>query len=61
MPVLDQLSLSNAAPRRDMSPTGRFRRKIIEAIELQIAMAEAQTAGTSSSARAIAGSRTTPA
>ena len=46
MAVLDQLSLSNAAPQRDMSPIGRFRRKIIEAIDLQIAMAEAHAAGT---------------
>ena len=46
MAVLDQLSLSNAAPKRDTSPTGRFRRKIIEAIDLQIAMVEAQAAGT---------------
>ena len=47
MSLLEQLSLSNtAAPKPDRSPTGRFRSKIIEAIDLQIAMAEAQTAGT---------------
>ena len=46
MAVLDQLTLSNAAPRRDTSPTGRFRRRIIEAIGLQIAMAEAEAKGT---------------
>lgn len=46
MAVLDLLSLSDAAPKRDTSPTGRFRRKIMEAIDLQIAMVEAQAAGT---------------
>ena len=47
MSLLEQLSLSNtAAPKPDRTPTGRFRSKIIEAIDLQIAMAEAQAAGT---------------
>lgn len=46
MSLLEQLSLSNtAAPEPDRTPTGRFRSKIIEAIDLQIAMAEAQAAG----------------
>ena len=46
MAVLDQLTLSNAAPRRNTSLTGRFRRRIIEAIGLQIEMAEAEANGT---------------
>ena len=46
MSLLEQLSLTNtAAPKPDRTPTGRFRSKIIEAIDLQIAMAEAQAAG----------------
>ena len=47
MKLLEQLHLSNAAvPKPDRSPTGRFRQKIVEAIDLQLAMAEAQATGT---------------
>ena len=46
MPVLDHLTFSNAAPKRDTSPAGRFRRRMIEAIDTQLAMVEAVTAGT---------------
>lgn len=47
MKLLEQLNLSNAAvPKPDRSPVGRFRQKIIEAIDLQLAMVEAQASGT---------------
>lgn len=47
MSLLDQLNLSNAAvPKPDRSPVGRFRQKIVEAIDLQLAMVEAQATGT---------------
>lgn len=45
MAVLDQLTLSNAVPKRDTSLVGRFRRRLVEAIDLQIAMAEAEATG----------------
>ena len=45
MAVLDQLTLSNAVPKRDTSPAGRFRRRLVEAIDLQVAMAEAEATG----------------
>ena len=47
MALLEQLNLSNVSvPRPDRTPTGRFRSKIIEAIDLQLAMVEAQATGT---------------
>ena len=47
MKLLEQLHLSDAAvPKPDRSPVGRFRQKIIEAIDLQLAMVEAQASGT---------------
>jgi len=46
MAVLDQFKLTNLAPKRDTSPVGRFRRRLIEALELQVELAKADQAGT---------------
>jgi len=45
MAVLDQLRITDASPRRDLSPTGRFRRRLVEALRLQIQLANADSAG----------------
>jgi hypothetical protein len=45
MSLLESLKLSDVSPRSDASPIGRFRRKLISAIETQIAIAKADAAG----------------
>ena len=45
MVVLDQLKLSSETPKKDISPLGRFRRRLVEAIELQMEIARADLAG----------------
>ena len=45
MAVLDQLKLTNATPRREASPVERFRRRLVDAIQLQIELANADLAG----------------
>ncbi len=40
MAVLDQLKLSSETPKKDISPLGRFRRRLVEAIELQMEIAK---------------------
>ena len=46
MPMLDQLTLASATPSRDKTPTGRFRRRLVEALDLQIEIAKADASGT---------------
>ena len=46
MAMLDQLTLASATPTRDKTPTGRFRRRMAEALDLQIDIAKADGAGT---------------
>jgi hypothetical protein len=45
MSLLESLKLSDVAPLSDASPIGRLRRKLISAIETQIAIAKADAAG----------------
>ena len=45
MAVLDQLKLTNATPRREASPVERFRRRLVDAIQLQVELANADLAG----------------
>ena len=45
MAVLDQLKPTSETPKRDISPKGRFRRRLVEAIELQMEIAKADLAG----------------
>ena len=45
MAVLDQLKLTNATPRREASPVERFRHRLVDAIQLQIELANADLAG----------------
>ena len=46
MAVLDQLTLASATPKRDTTPAGRFRRRLLDAVDLQIEIAKADGAGT---------------
>ena len=45
MSILDQFTLSSATPVRDFSPAVRFRRRLLDAVETQIAFAKAEIAG----------------
>jgi hypothetical protein len=45
MAMLDQLTLASATPKRDTTPIGRFRRRLIDGLDLQIEMAKADAAG----------------
>jgi hypothetical protein len=45
MSLLETLKLSDTSPRSDASPIGRFRRRLISAIETQIEIAKADAAG----------------
>ena len=45
MPVLDQLKLSDASPRKDLSPVAQFRRRLVDALRVQIELAEADKVG----------------
>ena len=45
MSILLQFSLSNVTPRKDRSPIGRFRRRLVSAVETQIELANAEIAG----------------
>ena len=45
MAILDQLKLSNVARGKENSPVLRFRRRLIEAIQVQIDLAKADIAG----------------
>ena len=45
MAVLDQLKLTNATPRREASPVEHFRRRLVDAIQLQIELANADLSG----------------
>lgn len=45
MAMLDQLTLASATPKRDATPIGRFRRRLIDGLDLQIEMAKADAAG----------------
>jgi hypothetical protein len=45
MAIIDQLQLNDSKPQKDKSPIGRFRRRLVRAIELQIELAAAEIAG----------------
>ena len=45
MSVLSQFTLSNASSRKDNSPVGRFRRRLSDAIVVQIDLAKAEISG----------------
>lgn len=45
MPILDTLTLSNTAKQRDNSPEGNARRKLLDALAVQIDAATAQAKG----------------
>jgi hypothetical protein len=45
MTVLSQFTLTNATPRKDNSPVGRFRRRVSDAISVQIDLAKAEISG----------------
>jgi hypothetical protein len=45
MSVLNQFTLTNATPRKDNSPVGRFRRRLSDAISVQIDLAKAEISG----------------
>lgn len=45
MPILDTLTLSNTAKQRDNSPEGNARRKLLDALAVQINAATAQAKG----------------
>jgi hypothetical protein len=47
MSILHQFALSNVAPQRDRSPIGRFRRRLVTAVELQIDLANSSISGES--------------
>ena len=47
MPFLDQLDVTSASPARDRSPIGRFRRRLANAIRVQIQLAQAEQEGRS--------------
>jgi hypothetical protein len=46
MAVLDQLTLAAATPKKDNTPLGRFRRRLVEALDVQLDIANADSAGT---------------
>ena len=45
MSILYQLKITAASPKKDASPIGRFRRRMVEAIDLQIEIANADATG----------------
>ena len=45
MAVLDQLKITNVTQKKDTSPVGRFRRRLVDALELQIDLAKADGSG----------------
>ncbi len=45
MSVLESLKLTDLSRRSELSPIGRFRRRVISAIETQIEIAKAEAAG----------------
>ena len=45
MSILHQLKMTAASPKKDASPIGRFRRRMVEAIDLQIDIANADATG----------------
>ena len=44
MTFLDQLRTTDAVPKRDLSPAGRFRRRLVDALDQQAALAKAEAA-----------------
>lgn len=46
MAMLDQLKLAEASPKKDRTPLGRCRRRLADALELQIELAKSDSAGT---------------
>ncbi len=46
MAMLDQLKLAEATPKKDQTPLGRSRRRLADALNLQIELAKADSAGT---------------
>jgi hypothetical protein len=45
MTVLSQFNISSATPQKDNSPIGRFRRRLTDAIGVQIDLAKAENSG----------------
>ncbi len=45
MAILDQIRVTSATPQRSASPVARFRRRLAEALELQIELAKADEVG----------------